>query len=426
MSVMEKPSGKSVFIWNILGSACNALSSMLLLVFVNRILGTAAGDTFSIGFSIATLMASIGLFQVRVYQSTDVTNRFSFGDYFALRIVTCALMLAVSVLYLLRRGYGADKYLIALMLCGYKLVDAFSDVFQGLFQQKEHLDISGKAIVWRILISNGGFFLALVLSKSLSVSAGVLLAGSVLAVLIYDVPQYRRFSRTFEDSKLAKPLFNLSQLRLLITICFPLFLNAYLMNAVYNQPKLAIDTAIETGVLGQGLQSYYNILFMPASVINLFLIVFRPLLTTLAHHYVDRDFGSFNRILLRIIAGLFGFGLLALAAAAFLGIPVLSLVYGTGEGLAPYRPELLLLIAGGGLNSIANMLDNAVTIIRRQQYLLISYALSALSAMFLAKRFVLAYGLRGAVYTYLVSIVILLAGNAVIYRVSMRKMQKEK
>ena len=424
MAEPARPSQKSVFIWNIIGSFCNALSSMILLVFVNRILGSSTGDTFSIGFSIATLMAAIGLFQVRVYQSTDVTARFTFRDYFSLRILSCGAMFLVSVFYIWARGYETSKYVIVLLLCLYKLVDAFSDVFQGLFQQKDRLDLSGKAIAVRILISNGAFFLSLLITKDLMISSGVLFAGALAAILLFDVPNYRRMARLYPEMSLNGKIFQWQQLKLLVVICFPLFLNAYLMNAVYNLPKLAIDTAIENGSMKEGLQSYYNILFMPASVINLFLIVFRPLLTVLAHHFVDRSFQQFGKILGKIILGLAGFGLLALAGAALLGIPVLSIIYGTGDGLYPYKIELLLLIVGGGINSIANMLDNAITIIRKQQYLIIGYVAAWVAARILARPMVSSYGIRGAVITFVLSVSVLLVSVGLIYLFSMRAVRR--
>lgn len=59
----------------------------------------------------------------------------------------------------------------------------------------------------------------------------------------------------------------------------PLFINAFLMLSIMNAPKMVIDTFIDQGNLNQGLQTVFNIIFMPASFLNLAYIVFRPLIT---------------------------------------------------------------------------------------------------------------------------------------------------
>lgn len=60
------------------------------------------------------------------------------------------------------------------------------------------------------------------------------------------------------------------------------FVNAFIMMSITNEPKMVIDTAIEQGNMIQGIQTVYNILFMPASVLTLAYIVFRPMITQLA------------------------------------------------------------------------------------------------------------------------------------------------
>ena len=82
-----------MFIWNMLGSLCNAFSSMLLLIVVNRATNAYNGGLFSLGFATAQMMTTLGTLEVRNYQATDVKEEFSFNDYYSFRISTCAFML---------------------------------------------------------------------------------------------------------------------------------------------------------------------------------------------------------------------------------------------------------------------------------------------------------------------------------------------
>ena len=60
---------------------------------------------------------------------------------------------------------------------------------------------------------------------------------------------------------------------------FPLFINSFLMMSIMNAPKMVLDSMIDNGQLAQGVQTIFNIIFMPAAFLNLAYIVFRPLIT---------------------------------------------------------------------------------------------------------------------------------------------------
>ena len=115
---------------------------------------------------------------------------------------------------------------------------------------------------------------------------------------------------------------------------------------------------------------------------------------------------------------LIGFTAIALLAAYFLGIPILTLLYGTGEGLNPYRGALLIIILGGGVNAMANLLDNAVTVFRNQKYLLIAYLATFLAVKFITNPLVESQGIMGASYTFLISEIILFLIILVIFILS--------
>ena len=82
--ITEKPSEKEIYIWNILGSLANAGLSVIILMVVTRTLDNQKADIFSIAWAISQLMATIGCYQIRVLQATDVEEKFTFRQYFEL------------------------------------------------------------------------------------------------------------------------------------------------------------------------------------------------------------------------------------------------------------------------------------------------------------------------------------------------------
>ena len=398
-----------IYAWNIAGSVCNALASVVLLMLVNRVLGVKSGDVFSLAFSIAQLMLTVGTFQVRVYQSTDVTDKFQFHDYFEFRVLTCSIMLVVSFIYTMIQGYTGQKMTVIMLLCLYRVIDAFSDVFQGLFQQNERIDLAGKSVFFRTVIPTACFGVVMYMSGSLLTACVVFVLSELLLLFLYDVRVYywfRGYRPAIAERSGNSFLKNAASLGML---CGPLFINGYLLTALYNEPKLAIDRLVTSGALADGIQTYYSILFMPAFVINLLLVVLRPLITTMAYAWSQDNHRKLYGILAKICVILGIWTIISALLAWTLGIPVLTWIYGTGDSLKPYRTDLVILILAGGINALANVLDNVVTIFRYQHALLFAYGAAYVTALLTAERFVRAYALRGAVYTYLLSVTVLFA-----------------
>ena len=109
-------SNRRIVLWNAAGSAVYALSSFLLLIIVIRTCGEVEGGVFSIGYAIAQLMLTVGVFESTTYFATDAGNRFTYAQYLAFKIATCALMVAASIGYVLSFGFDAHKAAVAYAL----------------------------------------------------------------------------------------------------------------------------------------------------------------------------------------------------------------------------------------------------------------------------------------------------------------------
>ena len=123
-AISKKPSEKSIYIWNITGSIANALLSVVVLMLTTRSVSSGEADIFSIAWSISQLMATIGTFQIRVYQATDVRQRFNFNQYWVFRLITLFFMMIISAGYIIGRGYEGNKAKIVFIVCIYRAVDS--------------------------------------------------------------------------------------------------------------------------------------------------------------------------------------------------------------------------------------------------------------------------------------------------------------
>lgn len=392
----ERPNEKSIYIWNITGSIANAVLSVVALMIVTRILDDKEADIFSIAWTISQLMATIGTFQIRMYQATDVTGVFRFRQYLIYRIITIGIMLASSSVYILVRGYTGEKAGAVLLMCIFRAVDSLADVYEGWFQQKERLDLSGKALTFRIVIGVLGFGVVLFCTGNLIAASIVLIFAYVICFFCYDIRYYCRVN-IFNDKEMRCSVRRNWVFRMTIE-GFPLFINAFLMMSIMNAPKMVLDVFIAQGKLEQGIQTIFNIIFMPASVLNLAYIVFRPLITRMALVWNERKRREFLRILFTILASLVVIGGGLLVGSTFFGIPVLSVVYAVD--LQDYRNELMIIIFGGCIYTFAAVLDNALVVIRRQYILVLAYIFTYIYIKFLSEALIELWGVMGAALAY--------------------------
>ena len=399
----ETASKRRIVLWNAAGSAVYALSSFLLLIIVIRICGDVEGGIFSIGYAIAQLMLTVGVFESTTYFATDAQGKFTYAQYLAFKLATCLLMLAASVVYVLSFGFDAHKMAVAYALCVYRLIEALSQFWFAAFQREERLDLGGFSTVWRYVLST--IALAVALAATHDVVAALVAASAVEAAWLacYDVPRLARIVRV------GRPDFSLKPLIALFLACLPLFISSFLSTYLGNVGKYAIEAA---GT--EQMQTVYNVLFMPSFVINLFMIFFvRPTLTTLAKLWLAHDVSAFGRIVGKLLLLVFGITAVVIGACAVVGIPVLELFYGID--LQGYLAPLLIVLLGGGFLSASNVFYNAMVVIRTQNAVVAGYIVAIAVATAVSVPLVDAMGIVGAAWGYALSCLVLALAFAALF-----------
>ena len=374
-------------LWNMIASVLAAGQSALMLIIVNRTIGTDEAGIFTLAYSIAQMMMTIGYFDMRSYQVTDVKKEIEFKYYLSSRVITCVLMMLVSVFYIWMKHYTGYKAWIVLLVCLFKMFDAVEDVIQALFQKRGRLDVAGKLQSLRFVVIIVVFAVALIIIRDLAIAVIASIVVSAIVVLGFNVPLIKEFAELKLD-------FNFYELKKLLLACLPLFVGSYLALYMENSPKYAIDTYLTSAD-----QAYYGMLAMTAFVVNLFSsFAFRPMLTPLAISWNDKKYSRYCKMLLKLLLWVVVLTVVIAIGAYILGIPVLSLVY--GEDLSPFRMMLVIIIVAGGINSFGTILYYSLTTMRKQNWLLGGYIVTAIAAYFIAPYCVSHYGLMGAAWAF--------------------------
>ena len=393
VKILEKTNNisRSTYFWNAVSAIMLAMQSPVILAVANRTNGAEDAGIYSIAIAVANLLLFLGQYGLRRYQSSDIRQDFTFGEYHALRLVTCGAMVVICLLYCiygaLYRDYSREKFLIIYIVCLIKTVQAYADLLHGHLQQRGRLDVATKASTFRYVIELLIYIIVLVVAHNLLLAVTVCL---IVTTIVMFLTSYNATSH-YTDSM--KPSISREKFRLLMIEGFPLFVSMFLNMYIGNAPKYAIDA-----YLTDDIQAIYNMIFMPTYVVQMVTqFIFNPVLTVYAELWLSHSIDKYNRfmkMIRKMLLIVFGLAVLAVAVAATIGIPVLSIVF--GEDLSLYRKELCVIMVAGGMLAYSIYFSTLIAVIRAQRPLIICYGLVALAAKLMSGMFVKNYGVMGA------------------------------
>lgn len=321
------------FIWNILGTGLNSFNSLFFLIIVTRINGINDAGIFSIAYSTALILYTIGLYSGRLCQVTDIENKVKDKDYIVNRIMTCILMILLAIGFVFIKQYTPYKMGIFILLSIYKATEAFGEILYGIMQKNELLYKSGQSLTIKSL---GGLILFLVIdiiTHNLIFACLAIILLNIIILIMFDFCLVCKKIIDFTNKV------NMQNVWQIFKSEFFVFANSFAGIYVLNAPKYAIDN-----YLTEDVQAIFGYIMMPATVITLFTqFIFMPYLNRLKELFEKKDMKNFKGIAFKIKMAVVAFGVLASIAAFFVGPEVLSIIY--GENLVPYRINLTMIIA---------------------------------------------------------------------------------
>lgn len=381
-----------------LGSGIYSLATVIFVMLAKRIVGEEAGAKFYMAFTTGQMLLTIGYFEIRPFQVTDVREQYRAEEYFGFRALSCLAMLLcgfiVGTVYVVNGKADAAGFGLIMAMCILKMFDGIADVFEGEFQRNDRIDISGMSMAFRTIAIMAAFSVAAWMTKNIYIASAAATVAGFIGVVCVALVWSRRFSKlsiSFTPDKM-KSLFGNTIL---------LFIGSAMCMWLWNGTKYVVEWTLtdkETLV--------YGIVFMPTMVINLgSSFVFKPMLTTLARHYENRELKKFAGLMGVLVAIACGLTIVTFAAGAWLGIPVLSWMYDIE--LAPYKAVMLVLIAAGGFNAVSILFYYALTVMRLQKEIFVGYTISFIASIVLPVIMVRNMGIMGAGWSYLIVMLLL-------------------
>ncbi len=366
--IHTKSISKSTYFWSAFSAALNSFQTTVLLLFITRSDNITDSSIFVISYAVGNLLLTVGKFGIRNYQVTDQQKVYTDQEYVDSRKITVLIMIVAALIYIgygvIFNNYDIYKALCMICICGFKVIDAYEDVYHGKLQQDGRLDIASKVLSIRYIALYITFIICYVITNNLLISSFccLLVIFSLFLFLNFNILK-DFFKKTTCDKYRIK--------KMLIEI-FPLAVTSILIMYLGNAPKYLIDE-----IVSDELQTNFNIVFMPVFVIALFgTFIFNPLIKKLSELWQEGNLNRFNIIIFKLIGiiGIITVGVIILGD--LIGLKILSFIYGVDVN--DWTLIFTLLLLSGGFLAIFNLMNIVYTIFRKQKLLLYIFVIGVL------------------------------------------------
>jgi O-antigen/teichoic acid export membrane protein len=288
-----------------------------------------------------------------------------------------------------------------------KAVESISDVLYGTMQRHERMDLIGRSMIVKGVLSLSVFSGALLWTRSVFWASAGLAAAWTVVLLGYDGPVAARVgSRRRGVSALESllPRFASEELRALLAVAFPLGLVALLISLNTNVPRYVLEH--QSGVASLGVFAALTYLMVGGgTVVGALGQAASP---RLANLFAAGDLGGFRKVLAKLLILVAGLSAAGVAIAVVAGRPILLLLY-RPEYAAASGTFVWIAIASG-IAFVASILGYTMTaaqIFRPQLPLfLLVTAVTATGSVALVPPF----GMKGGAWALLAGAVVQLLG----------------
>ena len=376
-------------LWSLTGNVVYSICQLGILVVLAKLGTHEMIGQFALGLAIASpVMICAGLSSLRIVQATDARADHRFEDYLGLRVLTTAAGLAAVAGILYFTSYSPLTTGVVAIVTFAKAIENLSDVFGGLLQHHERMDLVALSAMLRGTLSLLAMSIGLYLSRDIFVAVSCLAFSWALTLILFDVrvgaallSAPLRIGSMGGALKIVGDLLHRPwNLRALITIGvlgLPVVIAAALTSFTINIPRYFVEHFLGIGELGAFAAIAYP-MAVGVTVVN---ALGQSAMPRLARQYADGNRQEFAGLMLRLVGVAAALGTSGVLLIQFAGDLLLRLLY--RPEYANYISVFLWLGVGTGLFLISGILGygvNAVRHFRIQMCVSISVALVAMVA----------------------------------------------
>lgn len=341
--------------WTLVGNCIYAISQWGIIVLLTKTAAPELVGRYILALAVTGPLLTFACLQLRSVQATDATNEFRFTDYLALRMMMLLVVMTVIAAVALTGAYRWEAVMVMFALGVARCIEGVSEIFHGLFQQRERMDLVSQSTILKGILSLPGFMAGFHFTQSLIGGVTGLGVAWFLVLMLFDLPEGRKLA---VRGSLAESLRSPGVLGRLAWTAFPLGIGAVLVALEMSVPRFFIEDRFGERALGI-FAAVACLTAIPAQAINALGQAASPKMAKL---HANGERSQF----LKLLAKLVGLGLL-IGAAGFLfvmigGQTILQFFY-TAE-YAQQSGILIWLMAAAGISFGYIFLGTALNALR--------------------------------------------------------------
>lgn len=347
--------------WTILGNVLYAGCQWAMLVVIAKLGTPELVGRFSLGLAITAPVITLASCQLRMIQATDARQDYCFPDYLKARLVCLVPALGVIALICAISGYRLSVTSVVMAIGFAKAFESVSDIYYGLIQQHERMDIIAKSKIMKGVLSlvalGGGIYLTgdvFWAAVCLAVTWSVVLFGydvrnGIRMLKLY--PQRKRWSATLKQ--------DWHVVRSLIWLAAPLGVAGLLNSLRTNIPRYYV-----AGHLGEASLGIFSaVAYVMMAVLTVVYAIGESASPRLGRYYATNRAGAFLKLLLKLVGLTSCVGIAGIAASVMWGERILSVLF-TSEYARASNVFVLVMVASV-ITSVAALMNYAMTATRQ-------------------------------------------------------------
>ncbi|MGE5489491.1 MAG: lipopolysaccharide biosynthesis protein [bacterium] len=406
------PSLKTNFAWIFAGNAFNAASQWALLSLIAKLGSTTMLGEYALGLAIAAPVAMLAHMNLRAVLATDVAHRHPFGDYFAVRAAASAVGVLATAAVVFASGFSGRIAAVTVILGVSLASEALSDLYYGLMQRRERMDLIARSMVIRGTAAVAALGVTLWATRDLLWAVAALAVSRAAVLAAYD----RRRGAEGEDRARSGGRSQWEILR----AALPLGAVLMFSSLTTNLPRYAIEWYFGTPELG-AFAAVASALTAGNTVMNALGHSATP---RLARLFNARDLRAFRSLAAKLAALAFSLGVVGAIAAALVGEFVLAILY--RPEYAAYNGLLVGIMGAGTMVYTAVALGYVLTSMRLFAPQLPLLAVVAASCGVASWVLVPAFGLAGAAAAIAFAAAVEIAGQLILLLRSLRRSERQR
>jgi len=376
-------------IWNSIGVLIYfACQYMITIVVVRLYDGYMNAGYLALAMNITNFFSAVAIYNVRVFQVSDIKGEYNDSEYVIARILTCASSILLCFIFVIVAERTAMEIIIVLCYMVFRANESFIDVLHGINQKHWRMDYIGVSLAVRGVLMLAAFVLLGWLFGLLPAIIGMAVITIIIGI-VYDVQKTKKLAiYTAYAGK---------QILSLLKRCFPLMLVILIGTIIVSYSRYSVERIHGTEALG-----IYASVSVPTMMVQIAIsLLFAPLANLFSEALKAGDKSKFCKIFAIASAIIAGITFAFFLASHILGEWGLNILY--GASIVPYTYLLPGTAIVAGLTGTMWFMNLVFAVIRDIKGILAGTFIGVIICFATTDMFLNNYGLIGANHVMIIS-----------------------